>query len=284
MAVDVVVPSLGDGVTHGTLIRWLREPGERVEADEPLFEISADKVDAEVPAPTSGVLVEHVRHPGDEVRVGSLVARIGTREEWEHLSPPALRPSHSLAGQSLLGATLHSTPPAFLDDIDDSPIGRSVPTRSRVAVVTESARDEPVAEVAVGELERLGLGYERHRLRIGQPIRIHEFARAASDRAVRAVLVCGGAGAHLAAVVAAEARLPVVAIPRPDEAAGLAGLLGATHVPGGVPVVSVAPGDRGARQAVCFVSRFIAAFDPRTAALLAGESDNPSGGFSGELF
>lgn len=284
MAVDVVVPPLGDGVTHGTLIRWLKMPGDRVEVDESLLEISADKVDAEVPAPTSGVLVEHVRHPGDEVRVGSLVARIGTREEWEQLSPPMLRPSHSLAGQSLLGATLHSTPPAFLDELDDTPIGRAPTLRSRVAVVAESAKDEPLAEVAVGELERIGLGYERHRLRIGQPIRIREFARAASDRAVRAVVVCGGAAGHLAAVVAAESNLPVVAVPRADEAQGLAGLLGATHVPGGVPVVAVAPGDRGARQAVCFVARFIATFDPRTAAVLAGDHDNPSGGFSGELF
>jgi len=283
MAVDVVVPSLGDGVTHGTLIRWLRDPGERVEADDPLFEISADKVDAEVPAPTSGVLVEHVRHPGDEVRVGSLVARIGTRDEWEQLSPPMLRPSHSLAGQSLLGATLHSTPPAFLDELDDRPVGR-VAMRSRVAVVAESAKDEPLVEIAVNELERLGLGYERHRLRIGHPIRIREFARSAADRAVRAVVVCGGAGGHLAAVVAAEANLPVVAVPRPDELQGLAGLLGATHVPGGLPVATVAPGDRGARQAVCFIARFIAGFDPRTAAVLAGDIDNPSGGFSGEIF
>lgn len=284
MAVDVVVPSLGDGITHGTLIRWLKAPGDRVEVDEPLFEISADKVDAEVPAPTSGTLLEHVCHPGDEVRVGSLVARIGPRSEFDRLAPPILRPSHSLAGQSLLGATLHSNPPAFLDDIDDSPLTASMPARSRIAVVAESARDEPLVEVAIGELERLGVGYERHRLRIGNPIRLREFARSAADRAVRAVVLCGGAGSHLATVVAAETNLPVVAVPREDEAQGLAGILGATHVPSGLPVVSAGPGDRGARQAVCFVARFLAAFDPRMAATLAGENDNPSGGFSGELF
>ncbi len=281
MAVDVLVPPLGDGVTHGTLIRWLKAPGERVEADEPLFEISADKVDAEVPAPTSGVLVEHVRHPGDEVRVGSLVARIGTRDEWVQLEPPALRPSHSLAEQSLLGATLHSNPPAFLDELDDRPLGAARPPRSRVAVVAESARDEPLVEAAVAELERMGLAYERQRLRIGRADRLREFARGAPERAVRAVIVCGGSGGHLAAVVAAESPLPVIAVPRADEAGGLAGLLGAAHVPGGLAVATVAPGDRGARQAAIVVARFVAAFDPHSVSPLTGD---PSGGFSGELF
>lgn len=282
MAVDVLVPSLGEGVTHGTLIRWLKEPGERVEADEPLFEISADKVDAEVPAPTSGVLVEHVRHPGDEVRVGSLVARIGTRDEWAQLDPPALRPSHSLGNQSLLGATLHSTPPVFLDELDDRPAPAPRALRSRIAVVAESARDEPLVEVAVSELERMGLAYERQRLLLGRPDRLREFARGAPERAVRAVIVCGGAGGHLAAVVAAEAHLPVIAVPRADEAGGLAGLLGAAHVPSGLAVATVAPGDRGARQAVTFLARFIAAFDPR--AVVGVDGADPSGGFSGELF
>lgn len=292
MAVDVLVPSLGDGVTHGTLIRWLKQPGERVEMDEALFEISADKVDAEVPAPTSGVLVEQIRQPGDEVRVGSLVARIGTVDEWRQLDPPDLRPSHSLAGQSLLGATLHSAPPGLLDELDDGPIttpatpALSAPAmRSRVALIAESAEDEPLVEAAVAEVERCGLGYERHRLRPRTPGRIREFAHQARERALRAVIVCGGAGGHLAAMVAAESLLPVVAVPRLDEAGGLAGLLGASHVPAGLPVVTVAPGERGARQAVVFLARLVAAFDVRVARALADDSaPSVAGGFSGELF
>jgi 2-oxoglutarate dehydrogenase E2 component (dihydrolipoamide succinyltransferase) len=71
------MPQLGETVTEGTITRWLKRVGETVEADEPLFEVSTDKVDSEVPAPASGVLVE-IRVPeGDTVAVGTVLAVIG---------------------------------------------------------------------------------------------------------------------------------------------------------------------------------------------------------------
>lgn len=74
---DVQMPQLGETVTEGTITRWLKQVGDRVEVDEPLFEVSTDKVDSEVPAPASGVLAE-IRVPeGETVTVGTVLAVIG---------------------------------------------------------------------------------------------------------------------------------------------------------------------------------------------------------------
>jgi pyruvate dehydrogenase E2 component (dihydrolipoyllysine-residue acetyltransferase) len=76
-AVDVVMPQMGVSVSEGTVTKWLKNPGDTVEADEPLLEISTDKVDTEVPAPGSGVLSEILVQEGETVEVGTLLARIG---------------------------------------------------------------------------------------------------------------------------------------------------------------------------------------------------------------
>ncbi|MER6087763.1 2-oxoglutarate dehydrogenase, E2 component, dihydrolipoamide succinyltransferase [Streptomyces bluensis] len=74
---DVVLPALGESVTEGTVTRWLKEVGETVEADEPLLEVSTDKVDTEIPAPTSGVLLEIVVGEDETAEVGAKLAVIG---------------------------------------------------------------------------------------------------------------------------------------------------------------------------------------------------------------
>jgi pyruvate dehydrogenase E2 component (dihydrolipoamide acetyltransferase) len=76
-AVDVVMPQMGVSVSEGTVTKWLKNPGDTVEADEPLLEISTDKVDTEVPSPGSGVLSEILVQEGETVDVGTLLARIG---------------------------------------------------------------------------------------------------------------------------------------------------------------------------------------------------------------
>ena len=74
--VDVTMPRLGETVVEGTIIRWFKEVGDDISADEPLFEVSTDKVDTEVPSPTSGVLMEILAEQDDVVEVGTVVARI----------------------------------------------------------------------------------------------------------------------------------------------------------------------------------------------------------------
>src|SRR6202140_5436812 len=76
MAVDIVMPQMGESIFEGTITRWLKKPGDRVERDEPLFEISTDKVDAEIPAPSAGVLKEIKVTEGKTVPIQTVVAVI----------------------------------------------------------------------------------------------------------------------------------------------------------------------------------------------------------------
>ena len=74
--IDVVMPQMGESIVEGTLTRWLKKPGEKVERDEPLFEISTDKVDTEIPCPAAGVLAEVLVEAGVTVSINTVVARI----------------------------------------------------------------------------------------------------------------------------------------------------------------------------------------------------------------
>ncbi|MXM69042.1 2-oxoglutarate dehydrogenase, E2 component, dihydrolipoamide succinyltransferase, partial [Streptomyces sp. HUCO-GS316] len=76
MAVSVTLPALGESVTEGTVTRWLKAEGERVEADEPLLEVSTDKVDTEIPSPAAGVLASIKVAEDETVEVGAELAVI----------------------------------------------------------------------------------------------------------------------------------------------------------------------------------------------------------------
>ena len=77
MPTDVVMPQMGESIFEGTITKWLKKPGDKVQRDEPLFEISTDKVDAEIPAPATGVLQEIKVPEGNTVQVNTVVAIIG---------------------------------------------------------------------------------------------------------------------------------------------------------------------------------------------------------------
>ena len=74
--IDVVMPQMGESIVEGTLTRWLKKPGDRVERDEPLFEISTDKVDTEIPSPAAGTLTETLFEAGAVIGINTVVARI----------------------------------------------------------------------------------------------------------------------------------------------------------------------------------------------------------------
>ncbi|MGJ4076380.1 2-oxoglutarate dehydrogenase, E2 component, dihydrolipoamide succinyltransferase [Corynebacterium macclintockiae] len=76
-AEDVTMPELGESVTEGTITQWLKSVGDKVEVDEPLLEVSTDKVDTEIPSPVAGTLVEILANEDDTVDVGAVIARIG---------------------------------------------------------------------------------------------------------------------------------------------------------------------------------------------------------------
>src|SRR3954447_19134993 len=93
MATDVVMPQMGESIAEGTVVRWIKKPGDKVESDEPLLEISTDKVDAEIPAPASGTLTEILVQEGQTVSVNAVVARIAQDGEAAAAPAPATAPA-----------------------------------------------------------------------------------------------------------------------------------------------------------------------------------------------
>src|SRR5882724_11477257 len=89
MPTPVVMPQMGESVAEGTIVRWIKHVGDVVERDEPLFEISTDKVDAEIPSPVAGVLSEIKVKEGETVAVNSVVAVIGEAGGAKPVAPPA---------------------------------------------------------------------------------------------------------------------------------------------------------------------------------------------------
>src|SRR5436305_1198357 len=87
MATDVVMPQMGESIFEGTITKWLKKPGDKVQRDEPLFEISTDKVDAEIPAPAAGVLREIKVKEGATVQVNTVVAVIGGAGQSAQAAP-----------------------------------------------------------------------------------------------------------------------------------------------------------------------------------------------------
>ncbi|HAK54059.1 MAG: dihydrolipoamide acetyltransferase family protein [Vicinamibacterales bacterium] len=89
MSTDVVMPQMGESIAEGTIVRWLRKVGDEIDRDEPLFEISTDKVDAEIPSPAAGILIAIKVQEGETVPINSVVAVIGESDDVASAAPPA---------------------------------------------------------------------------------------------------------------------------------------------------------------------------------------------------
>ena len=87
--IDVIMPQMGESIAEGTISRWMKKVGDPIKRDEPIFEISTDKVDAEIPAPTAGVLAEILVQEGQTVAVQAIVARIETEAGAVAAAPTA---------------------------------------------------------------------------------------------------------------------------------------------------------------------------------------------------
>src|SRR5215469_4183166 len=86
---DVVMPQMGESIVEGTLTKWLKKPGEHIDRDEPLFEISTDKVDTEIPSPAAGTLAEVLVEEGKTVSINTVVARINEGGDGTGVAPAA---------------------------------------------------------------------------------------------------------------------------------------------------------------------------------------------------
>src|SRR5262245_57443000 len=87
MPTNVVMPQMGESIAEGTIVRWIKKVGDKVDRDEPLFEISTDKGDAEIPSPGAGVLTEIKVKEGETVPVNSVVAVIGGADSTAQETP-----------------------------------------------------------------------------------------------------------------------------------------------------------------------------------------------------
>ena len=91
--IDILLPKMGESVAEATIIKWLKNEGDRVQADEPLVEIATDKVDSEVPAPQDGILLKRSVQEGDVVQVGQLIAQLGAEGDTARPTPAAQAPA-----------------------------------------------------------------------------------------------------------------------------------------------------------------------------------------------
>src|SRR5262245_13928048 len=111
MPTDVLMPQMGESIFEGTITKWLKKPGDKVQRDEPLFEISTDKVDAEIPAPAAGVLKEIKVPEGSTVQVNTVVGVIDQEGSAVTAAPQPAKPAPAPA-KSVAQANGVSTPQA----------------------------------------------------------------------------------------------------------------------------------------------------------------------------
>jgi len=104
------MPQMGESIAEGTIVRWIKKVGDSVDRDEPLFEISTDKVDAEIPSPAAGVLMAIAVKEGETVPVNSVVATIGAAGEVAEVAEVAGVIQPVFAGVAV-GAVAVGTPP-----------------------------------------------------------------------------------------------------------------------------------------------------------------------------
>jgi pyruvate dehydrogenase E2 component (dihydrolipoamide acetyltransferase) len=134
MPTDVIMPQMGESIFEGTLTKWLKKPGDKVQRDEPLFEISTDKVDAEIPAPASGVLKEVKVQEGATVQVNTIVGVIDG-DGAGAAAPPAAKPAAPEPAKSSTAPSAASTDGPSRSAQAAKP---SAPSRSEDETETES--------------------------------------------------------------------------------------------------------------------------------------------------
>ena len=143
MATPVVMPQMGESIAEGTIVRWIKKVGDSVDRDEPLFEISTDKVDAEIPSPAAGVLTAIQVKEGETVPVNSVVATIGNANEVDAQGAQGANGAQGAAKSEKAdatgtpGAAVASPAPPDTKDSQTAPVARVAP--APVALVAPAA-------------------------------------------------------------------------------------------------------------------------------------------------
>jgi pyruvate dehydrogenase E2 component (dihydrolipoamide acetyltransferase) len=160
MPTDIIMPQMGESIVEGTITKWLKKPGDKVQRDEPLFEISTDKVDAEIPAPASGVLREIKVSEGTTVGVNTVVGTIAT--DGEGAATPAKSPAATAAAKIPAEKEEEKR-----EEKKSAPVPppTSAPTPSAAREEDEEARSSPLVRkiarehgVSLSQISGTGLG------------------------------------------------------------------------------------------------------------------------------
>jgi len=167
MPIDVVMPQMGESITEGTLTKWLKKPGDTVARDEPLFEISTDKVDAEIPSPAAGTLGEIKVQEGATVTVGTVVCAIndsGAAESTPAAPEPAALKQETVTPAAATTAAVDQAVPPPAPEISGPgteilmpQMGESITegtlTKWLKKVGDTVARDEPIFEISTDKVD-----------------------------------------------------------------------------------------------------------------------------------
>ncbi len=159
MATDIVMPQMGESIFEGTVTKWLKQPGDAVERDEPLFEISTDKVDAEIPSPIAGTLQEIKIEAGATVQVNAVVAVIGesrngasapaeVRADSIPAEPEKTSGNNTVAEEQADGALTEVVMPQMGESIFEGTI-----TKWLKKVGDKIDRDEPLFEISTDKVD-----------------------------------------------------------------------------------------------------------------------------------
>jgi len=128
MAVDIVMPQMGESIFEGTITRWLKKPGDKVERDEPLFEISTDKVDAEIPSPSAGILKEIKVGEGQTVPIQTVVGVIDAAGSAAAPAPPPVPAKTQAPAPGKAPAAAPAAPRAVPAPVAAQPVAASAPS------------------------------------------------------------------------------------------------------------------------------------------------------------
>jgi 2-oxoglutarate dehydrogenase E2 component (dihydrolipoamide succinyltransferase) len=145
---DVPMPQMGESITEGTITKWLKKVGDTVQRDEPLFEISTDKVDAEIPSPAAGVLTEIKAAEGSTVAINTIVAVIGGGSAAPVASAPAAAAPAAGAPPASGGAATEVLMPQMGESITEGTI-----TKWLKKVGDTIVRDEPIFEISTDKVD-----------------------------------------------------------------------------------------------------------------------------------
>ncbi|MEO8677675.1 MAG: dihydrolipoamide acetyltransferase family protein [Vicinamibacterales bacterium] len=168
MSTPVVMPQMGESIAEGTIVRWIKKVGDSVDRDEPLFEISTDKVDAEIPSPAAGVLMDIAVKEGETVAVNSVVATIGAAGEKGAEAPKAVSgngahsvaaappaPAPAPAATAPAPAAEPETPDSGMSGVEESAAAHSNDRQKSSPLVRKIAKEHGVD---IGQIAGSGIG------------------------------------------------------------------------------------------------------------------------------